>query len=391
MNLNPNPVKMVHIADIHFGAIDPRKELEILSEQFINKISQMPFDILSIDGDLFDRKFSANSMAISCAIEFVNMCANLCLKNNATMVMISGTESHEAGQLSLFYGLGEAFGIECFIVEHTQFINTKGLKVLCIPEEYGRGASYYDTFLKQTYDLAFVHGTIAGAIYGKDEEALGGAREPVFSLEAFGGCRGCIISGHVHTAQCLRGYMYYVSSPIRYRFGEEEEKGYAIVLYNPISYRHYYQFMPIKSFRYDTINIGDIVNVLSHDADLNDPNILIDALKKFCDDKDDIYIRLDCSGISVTVQQILMQYLHEHKKEGEHIKLFKTTREMTDSSQIATATVDEQGAEYAAAQGLGFLLNDAIDPFTKFVMYMNYSEQNEKFIDVDELKKLLSE
>ena len=390
-NQKPCPLKMVHIADIHFGAIDPQKELEILTDQFINKLLYMPFDILAIDGDLFDRKFSANSMAVSCAIEFVNRCANLCFIHQATLIMISGTESHEAGQLSLFYGIQEAFSIDCYIVEHTQFVYTKGVKILCIPEEYGRGEGYYDNFLKQKYDLVFMHGTIAGAIYGKDEEDLGGAREPVFSIDSFGGCTGCIIAGHVHIAQCIRGYIYYLSSPIRYKFGEEEEKGYAIVLYNPITYRHYYQFMPIKSYKYETIGLNDLIFIMKDinlNGDFNDPNNILEAIK-YAKEKYTDYLRVDCSGLADTVQRIIIQYLHEHKEDAEFIKLYRTRRELEDTTQIATATEDQSSIEYAEAQGMSFLLNDAIDPYTKFVMYMNYCEENEKFISIEKLKEIL--
>ena len=40
-----------HIADIHFGAIDPRTQYNILTEQFINYLESMNvLDIVSING-----------------------------------------------------------------------------------------------------------------------------------------------------------------------------------------------------------------------------------------------------------------------------------------------------------------------------------------------------
>ena len=59
-----HPIIHVHIADIHFGSIDPETEFKILVEQFINPIAQIPFNILAIDGDLFDRKYSAYQLAM---------------------------------------------------------------------------------------------------------------------------------------------------------------------------------------------------------------------------------------------------------------------------------------------------------------------------------------
>ena len=58
-----DPVKLyrsyvveVHIADLHFGSVDPQKEFTILDEQFLQRIARIDFDILSIDGDIFDKK-----------------------------------------------------------------------------------------------------------------------------------------------------------------------------------------------------------------------------------------------------------------------------------------------------------------------------------------------
>ena len=75
-------VTEVHIADIHFGCIDPETEYNILMEQFINRIALIDFDILSIDGDLFDKKFLANSQAVYYAIQFMNECVSLCIQKN---------------------------------------------------------------------------------------------------------------------------------------------------------------------------------------------------------------------------------------------------------------------------------------------------------------------
>lgn len=79
----------VHIADIHFGAMEPETEYNILKEQFLIPISLLPkIDIVSIDGDLFDKKFMANSEPIKYAILFVGELVQICKQKNATLVMI---------------------------------------------------------------------------------------------------------------------------------------------------------------------------------------------------------------------------------------------------------------------------------------------------------------
>ena len=85
-----------HISDIHFGAFDPKVQLQILNEQFIQKIKDLPLSIVSINGDLFDRKFMANSEAITCASMFIASLVDICRYKNATLFIIHGTESHDA-------------------------------------------------------------------------------------------------------------------------------------------------------------------------------------------------------------------------------------------------------------------------------------------------------
>ena len=53
---------MVHIGDIHFGAFDSERLYKELKYEFIKKIKRLPrIDLLSINGDLFDRDLSMNT------------------------------------------------------------------------------------------------------------------------------------------------------------------------------------------------------------------------------------------------------------------------------------------------------------------------------------------
>lgn len=368
---NNNYLIEVHIADIHFGAIDPSKQFNILYEQFIQKINCINFDILSIDGDIFDKKFMANSEAIRYGMEFIRICSEMCINKNATMIIISGTESHDAGQLKLFYGYLEDERLDIRIVEHAKFEYVKGLKILCIPEEYGKGEEYYRTLLNESYDTVFMHGTVVGSVYGANKEDLSSKKYPVFSIESFGGCRGPIISGHVHKAMCLNGYIYYCSNPIRYRFGEEEEKGFVIVMHDRISCMHSMNFIPIKSFRYDTIDITQL--------SWNEPNEVIQYLDNLLANGVD-NIRIDFSKLDEpTVQKIIEQYYCNNSNVS--IKRFI----QKDSPQVnATDAIMDKYSD------LGFLLDPNMDSYTKFVNFINHN-MGSQYITVDKLKAVLSD
>lgn len=360
----------VHIADIHFGAIDSAKELNILYEQFLKPISTINFDLLSIDGDIFDKKFMANSDPIKYAMQFVDMCVNLCITKQATLVIISGTESHDAGQLILFDHYREDPRLDIRIVNHARFELIKGLKVLCIPEEYGRGEEYYRNLLSNEYDTCFMHGTVVGSVYGAVKEDLGSTKYPVFSINSFDGCKGPIICGHVHKAMCLNGYIYYVSNPVRYKFGEEEEKGYAIVFHDRVSRKHYYRFMPIESFRYDTIDIRTLETV--------DPDKIINHLNYLLSIGID-NIRIDFSSLNEpTVQKIIEQYYINNPSVSVKRYIEKNSPEVNATNEIQQKYAD-----------LDFLLDPTLDSYTKFVHFINHN-MGKQYITVEQLKKVLA-
>lgn len=360
----------IHIADIHFGSIDPAKQFLILQEQFLNRINFIDFDILSIDGDIFDKKFMANNDAVYYAIEFVRLCTEMCIRKEATMVIIAGTESHDAGQLQLFYGYRDVPELDIRIVEHLRFEYIQGLKVLCVPEEYNKGEEYYRTCLDDVYDTVFMHGTVVGSIYGASKEDLNSNRYPIFSIDSFGGCRGPIICGHVHKAMCLNGYIYYCSNPIRDRFGEEEDKGFNIVLHDKATNYHSINFIPIESFRYDTIDIRTL--------QYSEPNVVIQHLDNLLTNGID-NIRIDFSELNEpTVQKIIEQYYENNPNVA-----IKRYVEKNSPKVDTTEDIEKKYSE------LDFLLDPSLDGYTKFVNFINHNE-GKQFITVEKLKQILS-
>ena len=142
MSLNPNGMFIeAHIADIHFGALDPKYQLNILKEQYLSKLETMPIlDIVSVNGDIFHHKFMANSDAVSVACYFITDLIRICEQKNATLLIIAGTYSHDADQIKLFYPLAERSpNVDIRIIENVRFEYVKGKKILCIPEVYGKG------------------------------------------------------------------------------------------------------------------------------------------------------------------------------------------------------------------------------------------------------------
>lgn len=375
-NLNRGTLIEVHIADLHFGAanVPPDVEYNILEEQFLNVIDQMYFDIISINGDIFDHKFMSNSDVVLYAMKFVDRVINICKARNATCVIIHGTESHDAKQLKLFYRYLDDPNLDLRIIESIQLIYVKGARILCIPEEYGKGEQYYlnALFNNGEYDSVFMHGTIKGSVYGANKADLNSPKYPVFDINSFALCRGPIIAGHVHDAGCFDTYMYYCSSPIRYKFGEEGDKGFIILLHNLDTQEHYVHFQKIESFRYDTINLDSMINY--------DPKVIIEYLKNLqASGIDNVKVRF--TNIPIETLNILKNY---YKNNSSIVIEADNEYDYKKQALKANEDVIEKYKE------MDFLLDNRLSEQEKFVRFVNYNEGKE-FITVDSLIKLLQD
>lgn len=342
-----------HISDLHFGTVDPSTEYKILNEQFLNYLEMMNvLDIVSINGDIFDHKFMASSDAIIYAINFIQRLIDICRRKHSTIILINGTASHDSEQLKLFTSFLSFCDMR--IIFETQFIYVKGKKILCIPEMYNMGEKYYNKFLVYDglYDACYMHGTFKGAIAGKNERDLNSTREPVFDIEDFGNCKGPIIAGHVHIHNCYKKDFYYCGSPIRYRYGEEEPKGFIILLHNIKSRKYLVHFEEIKSFRYDTINLDDMIN--------SDPRFIVDYIKKLNNEG------IDHIRIIITKNSKNIEILKNFYRNRSDIKI--ETRFEDEKIKQELEDMNSQYKQY------DYLFDNNLTPQQKLVEYINQQE-----------------
>lgn len=360
-----------HIADIHFGVIDPMIQYNILKEQFLNYLYEMKtLDIVSINGDLFDHKFIASADAIMVANQFINDLVNICKMKNATLILLSGTASHDSNQLNLFRYLETDQDVDVRIVNETKFLYIKGKKILCIPELYNKGIDYYQHFLFYNgyYDACYMHGTYKEAIYGKNTPDLDSNREPVFDIKDFSFCLGPIISGHKHVRSIHDKDFYYCGSPIRWCFGEEQEKGFLILLHD-LKTRHYLvHFEPITSFRYDTIELSDIIN--------SDPNTIINYINEI-------------KNKGIYKLRVIFR-VNDRDKIALLKSYYKNNKEVTlviddEEKQMIENKLNEMEDEY---NKFIYLFDKNLSPEEKLSQYMNQIHGT-TFWDIDTLNNLL--
>ena len=368
------PQKMfveAHIADIHFGVLPPYIEYNILKEQFLSYLYQMNvLDIVSINGDLFDHKMMASSEAIMFANQFIYELAEICKIKGATLIIIAGTLSHDSDQLKIFYPYTLSQEIDVRIVTTIQFLYIKGKRILCIPELYNKGEKYYNDYLVYggLYDACYMHGTYKGAIYGKNTRDLNSNREPVFDIDDFGSCLGPIISGHNHIHSVYDKDFYYCGSPIRWCFGEEQEKGFLILLHD-ISTRHYLvHFEPIVSFRYDTIELSNIMQ--------SNPNTIINYINEIKKNGID-YLRVMITVNDAEKIAILKSYYRNAKDitiiaDYEKNKIEEKLQEMEDSYK----------------NEFSYLFDMNLSPEEKLIQYMN-NKYKSVIWDTDSFKSFM--
>ena len=288
----------------------------------------------------------ANSDGIYYASKFIDELIQVARAKNATVILLHGTYSHDADQLKLFYHYQENSDVDVRVVTQIQFEQVKNCRILCIPELYGVDESIYQKYLTYSgyYDEAIMHGTFEGSVYNN---IVGNGR--LFRMTDFKMCLGFMIGGHVHKPGCFSGYFYYCGCPYRWKFGEEEEKGFIITTHDLDTHQHYVHFEKIYSDSYITIDLKDIVS--------NDP---VDGADK-----------------------VLINNNYRENK-NIYVEFMNLMEEQKMKAEGAVSSNGELDSDYA------FILDDKLSDMEKFVRYANLQEGYE-FITVDKLKQILSE
>ena len=358
----------VHIADLHFGKSNPSEEYKILKEQFLNPISLFPrLDVIAINGDIFDRKFLANADPVRYAIQFVDDVVNIAKSKNATVIIIAGTMHHEANQTKLFYHYIEDKVADVRIAETIKFEDTHGARILCIPELYNIDESIYQYFFHEAgwYDLALIHGTYEGSVYGNN---VGQGR--LLTKEDFTHCKGLCTSGHIHQPGCFSGFYYYCGNPIKQGFADTGTHGYLISNQDLDTGIHYVSLEEITSFRYETIYLDQLVS--------EDPKVIIDYINNLKKEQniDYIKVRFRCNVLGVN-RTIISNY---YRNTNNTVIEYNDTIDTANEAQLQDAINSNEQYNY--------LLDTSISDFERFVRFVNESEGCQ-YITVNQLTELL--
>ena len=252
--------KGVMIADIHFGAL-PVERLYNELELFLDFIEKKSLDFIVILGDWFDKKINLNSKDAKYSTVFFERICQICIDNDIKLRIIQGTESHDNSQLEVLEILAKNKPVDFKVFyEVTEEELFPDFNVLYVPEEYINSIDEkYGKYMNKKYDMIFGHGMIQevkfAALIQSSETTM--KKAPIFKSKMLCDmCYGPIFFGHIHTKDIFNDRLYYVGSYSRWKFGEEEDKGFYYVKYENDTKEFEAKFIVNdKAMKYDTIEI----------------------------------------------------------------------------------------------------------------------------------------
>lgn len=254
--------KVAIIADLHFGAQSPKQLYSELEAGFLDFIKDRYLDMIVIAGDFYNSVISLNSQTSIIAFKFMNELIKICETNGIRYVRIlEGTLSHDNFQIRNFSMYEANKKVDVRIITTVRSEILEGMNILYIPEEYMEDPkTYYDKYFnvpKKYYDFIFGHGMFKEVSFVSDDGENAISQAPVMDSKLIGSiCKGPIFFGHIHTPTIIRNHIYYVGSYSRWVYGQEEDKGFYICVYDTDSYRYMIEFIVNRNTRrFDTVKV----------------------------------------------------------------------------------------------------------------------------------------
>lgn len=360
------------ISDIHVGAFSVDRLHEELKVLFLDRLYKEPkLDFLVVAGDFFDHKFFLNDKEASVAYIILKEIVELCKEKNTVLRFVYGTESHECNQYDIL-SLLKIYDKVSVIKTVTEEELLPGLNILYLPEEQilDKDEYYKEYFCnKDKYDYVFGHGIVREVMkelcvhIDKVKENKTRKKPPVFNTSELSYiCKGQVYFGHYHMNQEYNNKVFSISSFSRWRFGEEERKGYYMLECNTGKEKYNQTFIEntmadsFKSFSF------------GYDDEIFDDSI---KLKESLDSIDNI-LKLEPSRHMKFIFNIpknaenpesTISYIKEKLKYKDNIKIEIVNGYIDEKARIKKEKVDEESSKYSFIFDKSMILEDKISKF----------------------------
>ena len=234
------------ISDLHWGIINPKEQLKSLEFifEFIEQSSKenIGIDLLVIAGDYFDSKLPLNSQEAITAIQWFYRLYRTCIEHNICLRMFQGTMDHDNDQLGVFEPLTKSKDPtlrDFFRIFKTTTVEETLPNLVCCycPDETVQTDEYEDQYfndIMKLKDIGFFHGSfdvVYGELLAKNSEMMK-KNNVIYRYDLWNPqIKGPMISGHWHDGKQY-DELYYCGSPFRWKFNEDEEKGFLFIQYD---------------------------------------------------------------------------------------------------------------------------------------------------------------
>ena len=287
------------ISDIHVGAFNVDRLHEELKVLFLDRLYDIPkLDFLVVCGDFFDHKFFLNDKEASVGYIILKEIVELCKEKNTVLRFVYGTESHE----------------------------------LCVHID-------------------------------KVKENKKRKKPPVFSsIELSKICKGQIYFGHYHINQEYDNKIFSISSFSRWRFGEEERKGYYMLECNTDKEVYKQTFIEnTMADSFKSFSFGYDNDIFNDDIKLKESLDNIDSILKLEPSKHMKFIfniPKDADNPESTIN-----YIKEKLKYKDNIKIEIVNGYIDERTRIKKEKIDEDALKYSFIFNKDMKLEDKISKF----------------------------
>lgn len=339
---------IISFCDIHSGVFDVElqfENMEIINE-FISQYNNI--DLVVISGDYFDCKLPLNSKAAIYSIQWFHKFLNICKIHNVKKVrIVKGTEEHDNDQLEVFRELEDNNGFfkifNCNTVEET----LPNLKCIYCPDENISTNDYIIKYLDNILsgiDIGFFHGSFDVVLpyivtkLSKESNIKNIIYEYNYWKKFI---KGPMISGHWHDSS-IHEHLIYIGSFDRWKFEEEEEKGFGFIRYDTDTNEYFYKkiiniFAPlyltysIYTNTYNSIEeYNNLINMVNDTLEkYRDKKIKVRILININDDKSEnesLILGLRQYYINNSLVKIVIKNKVKKEKKEEQIKKNIETR-----------------------------------------------------------------
>lgn len=345
----------VVISDIHIGAFPIEKLYQEFKYQFLEKVKKMKeLDFIIFCGDLFDHKLFLNEKESYYAYKMIQELISIC-KKDIKIRFVYGTESHECNQYNIFSTIKDTDIRIIKTVEEEELF--PDCRVLYLPEEYvyDKKEFYKDYFEKEDYyDFIFGHGIIREgmkvAAVKNENSSKTRKKVPVFSTAEFHKiCKGRTFFGHYHIHTKMDD-VFYVGSFSRWKFGEEEEKGFYEIFYNTEKEIHKEIFIKNELAEiYHTINYG-YENQVFQNMDILENKL--SHIEKVVESDSIDHIKFQFNlPVEVENPEFIMRYIQNRFKFHDNIKVDFTNGYVKEKKKKESEEIKKENDKY------GFIFN----------------------------------